>query len=124
MGITNLAVNSSRLEEKTSRKYVKTSLDFLVLAILNRNAMYGYKIMAIIHKEFGVLLSPGSLYPLLHLLEKKELIKSRNEGGKRVYEATSDGKTRLQNAFAVFKISVNQLENFLKQNGNDSFNDS
>ena len=108
----------------TPGKYVKTSLDLVILAILNGKPMYGYKIMASIHKEFGVLLSPGSLYPLLHLLEEEKLIESRDEGGKRVYLATNEGKTRFQNAFTMFKTSMNQLENFVKRNGKDSLNDS
>jgi len=120
----NPAVNISGLRERTSGKYVKTSLDLVVLAILNGKPMHGYKIMAAIHTEFGVLLSPGTLYPLLHLLEEELLIESRDEGGKKVYEATNKGRTRFQNAFTMFKTSMNQLENFVKRNGKDSLNDS
>ncbi len=124
MTVNNLAVNVGRLKEKTFGKYVKTTLDLVVLAILNGQPMYGYKIMADIHKEFGVLLSPGSLYPLLHLLEEKKLVESHVEGGKKVYEATNEGRKGFQNAFATFRISMNQLENFVKRNGKDSPNDS
>ena len=123
MSATNPAISISRLREMTSGKYVKTSLDFVVLSILNGKPMYGYKIMATIHKEFGVLLSPGSLYPLLHLLEEKKLIESHGEGGKKVYEATNEGRTGFQNAFSAFRISMNQLENFVKRNGKNSPND-
>ncbi|MGD0495600.1 MAG: PadR family transcriptional regulator [Candidatus Bathyarchaeia archaeon] len=120
----NNFVNVGRLEERTSGRYVKTTLDLVVLAILNGKPMYGYKIMADIHKEFGVLLSPGSLYPLLHLLEEKKLVESRVEGGKKVYEPTNEGRKRLQNAFAAFRLSINHLENFVKRNGKDPPNDS
>jgi len=124
MSATSSAVNVQRLRGMTPGKYVKTSLDLVILAILNGTPMYGYKIMAFIHKEFGILLSPGSLYPLLHLLEEELLIESRDEGGKKVYEATNKGRTRFQNAFTMFKTSMNQLENFVKRNGKDSLNDS
>ena len=124
MSANNFALNVGRLKETTSGKYVKTTLDLVVLAILNGRPMYGYKIMADIHKEFGVLLSPGSLYPLLHLLEEKKLVESRVESGKKVYEATNEGRKRLQNAFAAFRLSMNHLENFVKRNGKDSANDS
>jgi DNA-binding PadR family transcriptional regulator len=124
MSAINPAVSIRRLKEMTPGKYVKTSLDLVILAILNGKPMYGYKIMAAIHKEFGVLLSPGSLYPLLHLLEEEELVESHDEGGKKVYEATDEGRTRFQNAFTMFKISMNQLENFVKRNGKDSLNNS
>ena len=124
MSATNSVVKVRTLGGMTPGKYVKTSLDLVILAILNGKPMYGYKIMAAVHKEFGVLLSPGSLYPLLHLLEEEKLIESRDEGGKRVYLATNEGKTRFQNAFTMFKTSMNQLENFVKRNGKDSLNDS
>ncbi len=124
MSATNSVVNVRRLRGMTPGKYVKTSLDLVILAILNGKPMYGYKIMASIHKEFGVLLSPGSLYPLLHLLEEEKLIESSDEGRKRVYLATNEGRTRFQNAFTTFKVSMNQLENFVKRNGKDSLNDS
>jgi DNA-binding PadR family transcriptional regulator len=87
MNATNLAISISRLKEMSSGKYVKTSLDLVVLTILNGKPMCGYKIRAAIHKEFGVLLSPGSLYPLLHSLEEKKLAESRVEGGKKLCAA-------------------------------------
>ena len=122
MNVTKRAVNiSSRLKEMTPGKYVKTSLDLVILAILNGRPMYGYKIIAAIHKEFGTLLSPGSLYPLLHLLEEEKLVESRDEGGKRVYFATEKGRIKFENAFTAFKTSMNQLENFVKQNGKNTF---
>jgi DNA-binding PadR family transcriptional regulator len=124
VSVTNPAVSIRGLRERISGKYVKTSLDLVVLAILNGKPMHGYRIMAAIHTEFGVLLSPGTLYPLLHSLEEKKLVESRVEGGKRVYEATSEGRTRFQNAFTTFKVSMDQLENFVKRNGKNSFNDS
>jgi PadR family transcriptional regulator PadR len=124
MSATNPATSISRLKEMNPGKYVKTSLDLVILAILNGKPMYGYKIMAAIHKEFGVLLSPGSLYPLLHSLEEKKLVESHVEGGKKVYAATTEGRRRLQNAFTVFRTSMNQLENFVKRNGKDSLSDS
>lgn len=122
MNPTNPTISISGLE--STEKHIKTALDLVVLAMLNGKSMYGYKIMAVIHKEFGVLLSPGSLYPLLHLLEEKKLVESHAEGGKKVYKATNEGRIRFQNALAAFSISMNQLQNFVKRNGNDSPNDS
>jgi DNA-binding PadR family transcriptional regulator len=124
MSATNPAVSITRLKEIRHGKYVKTSLDLVILAILNGKPMHGYKIMAAIHKEFGVLLSPGSLYPLLHSLEEEKWVESRVEGGKKVYAATNEGRTRFQHAFTAFRMSMNQLENFVKRNGKDSLNDS
>jgi DNA-binding PadR family transcriptional regulator len=50
----------------------------------------------------GYRLSPGTLYPVLHRLEEKKLLRSsaRIEGGKirRIYRATPEGRKALRNA--------------------------
>lgn len=54
-------------------------------------------------------LSPGTLYPLLHGLEKKGYLRSHEEGqgarSRRVYRATKLGKKALEEA----KIKVQEL---------------
>jgi DNA-binding PadR family transcriptional regulator len=117
MAISNVLLSASALEELIVERYVKTSLDIVVLAILNGKPTYGYKIIAAVHKEFGILLSPGSLYPLLHSLEEKRFIESRFEGGKIVYMATPSGKRRFQNAFEAYKRAVCTFERFIERHG-------
>ena len=52
--------------------------------------------------EHGYRVSPGTLYPLLHYLEKAELLKSYNElfSGKirRYYKITANGRRHLKKA--------------------------
>ena len=100
--------------EKIAERHVKAFLDLLVLGILNGNSLYGYKIIAAVHKEFGVLLSPGSLYPLLHILEEKEMVSSEPQGGKIVYSATSNGKQMFHTIFAEHRATIQQMDNFMK----------
>jgi DNA-binding PadR family transcriptional regulator len=99
--------------ERITERHVKAFLDLLVLGILNGHNMYGYKIIGAVHKEFGVLLSPGSLYPLLHMLEEKKMISSEARGGKIVYSATSVGRRAFQNTFAEYRAAVRQLDSFM-----------
>lgn len=110
----------ARLEERITEKHVKTFLDILVLAMLNSDPMYGYKIIAAIHEEFGVLLSPGSLYPLLRFLEEERLIESHFKKGKIVYYVTSRGKKKFGDAFAAYKASIEKVSNFVEAHGNFS----
>jgi len=107
-------------EETIIKKHVKTFLDILVLSMLNDEPMYGYKIMASIHKEFGVLLSPGSLYPLLHSLEDKGLIESSSHKGKIVYQVSSKGKQNFKNIFNAYSLAIQKMWNFVKTRGNVS----
>jgi DNA-binding PadR family transcriptional regulator len=104
-------------EERIIEKQVKTFLDIVVLAILNGNSMHGYKIIAAIHRDFGVLLSPASLYPLLHLLENNKLIESRFDKGKTVYNVTPKGKEKFEKKFTAYKRSIQIMMNFIRTRG-------
>lgn len=103
--------------EQIIEKHVKTFLDIVVLALLNGKPMYGYKIIAAIHKEFGVLLSPGSLYPLLHVLEDRKLIEASFDKGKIVYRTTFKGKEKFDSVFVAYKASIQRMSNFIKVRG-------
>jgi len=104
-------------DERIIEKQVKAFLDIVILAILNGNSMYGYKIIAAIHRDFGILLSPASLYPLLHLLENNKLIESRPDKGKTVYYATPKGKEKFEQKFTAYKLSIHIMTNFIQTHG-------
>lgn len=56
----------------------------------------------------GYKVSPGTFYPLLHSMEKRGLLRSRQEGrrnGRRVYRATPEGRK----ALAIAKHRVQEL---------------
>ena len=105
-----------KFEEGITGRHVKAFLDLLILGILNGKSMYGYKIIAAVHKEFGVLLSPGSLYPLLHTLEEKGMVDSQFQGGRIVYSMTSNGRKIFQNTFTEYKATIRQMDNFMNSN--------
>jgi DNA-binding PadR family transcriptional regulator len=107
-------------QERITERHVKAFLDIVILAMLNGKPMYGYKIIAAIHREFGVLLSPGSLYPLLHSLEESKLIESCFESGKIVYAATYQGRRKFQEVFTAYKMAMQAMENFIKRHGENS----
>jgi DNA-binding PadR family transcriptional regulator len=115
-----LLEKEEKFEEGITQRHVKAFLDLLILGILNGKPMYGYKIIAAVHKEFGVLLSPGSLYPLLHTLENKRIVTSELQGGKIVYSATSAGRRAFQNTFTEYRAAIQQLDSFLKSNARSS----
>jgi DNA-binding PadR family transcriptional regulator len=102
---------------KISERHLKAFLDIVILAILNGGSTHGYKIIAAIHKEFGILLSPGSLYPLLHCLEDDKLIESTLDRGKIVYRVTPAGKEKFGKAFAAYNFSIQKMSRFVKTHG-------
>lgn len=105
------------LNDWSVEKQVKTFLDIVILAMLKDRSMHGYKIIATIHREFGILLSPASLYPQLHLLEANRVIEPYFDKGKVVYSLTPKGKEIFEKKTNAYDISTQIMKNFIKTRG-------
>ncbi len=70
------------------RSLIQGSLSMLILRLLDEKDMYGYEMIETLRRRSDNVfeLKAGSLYPLLHGLEEKNLVTS--------YEDDSSGKTR------------------------------
>jgi DNA-binding PadR family transcriptional regulator len=99
---------------KIMEKNLKAFLDIVILAILSEESAHGYKIIATIHDEFGILLSPGSLYPLLHCLEEEKFVSSSINREKIVYRLTPKGKENFEKAFIAYNLSIQKMSQFVK----------
>lgn len=73
-------------------RYVKEFLDIIILSILRNEPRCGFDIIQFINKNFDVLLSAGSVYPILHSLKKKNFLKTKKDRRKIVYTITERGK--------------------------------
>lgn len=71
----------------------------ILQALLDR-PMHGYEIMDKIEEKSRGMWRPsaGSIYPTLQMLEEKELVKAKTDGGKKVYELTDKGRERGEEA--------------------------
>jgi DNA-binding PadR family transcriptional regulator len=69
--IFEVLIPDAKESKKFEERIVKKSLDIIVLKIIKRKPMGGYSLILFIYKEFGVRLSAGTVYSLLHSLEKK-----------------------------------------------------
>ena len=81
------------------RDVVQGTLDLLVLSTLRAGTMHGWGISRRIRERSGdvVLVTTGSLYPALHRLESKRLIRaewrmSDNNRRARYYQLTARGE--------------------------------
>jgi DNA-binding PadR family transcriptional regulator len=65
-----------------------------VLALLAEKPMHGYQIIQQIEERSGGSWkpSPGSVYPTLQLLADEGLIKAEEEGGRKTYSLTPEGR--------------------------------
>ncbi len=106
--MTNASKSFKReIVQRVFRKF----LDVMVLSMVQAEPMWGYKIIRFVEKEYGVKLRHGALYPLLRRLEKKGLLRSKEEakGGRvrKVYGITSKG---IQLVDAYYEFMKEQLQ--------------
>jgi len=99
----------SELNEYLIKKY----LDIIVLRMLMIYPKHGYAILAEIHKNFGVLLSPGLLYPLLYEFEVKGWVETIVDNRKKVYRLTVKGVKKTEQLKSFYMKSFKQLTKFM-----------
>lgn len=106
---------------KYSKELLKGSTSILVLSILDSKDLYGYKIIREleIRSENAFEMSEGTLYPILHALEKEKLLESYwqefDGRNRKYYHITKKGKAQLQerkSEWQSFSNAVNQVLNF------------
>ena len=88
--------DESKLSGGSVEKIVKDNLESIILAILQNSTMCGTDIIGTIHLKFNVLLSPGTIYPLLHSLKQKGLLKVNKMGKEIVYAPVEDAKPKIR----------------------------
>jgi len=89
--------------EKLSKELIGASSIPIILSILTKNESYGYEIIQNIKEISGgkIEFGEGTLYPVLHKLEKKGFIQSywkvAETGRKRkYYKISNEGKEELK----------------------------
>ena len=103
------------LERTWRERAVKNHLDLIVLRLLKDKPRWGYEINMEVRDMFGVYLSAGTLYPLLHSLEEEGYVEGvwENEKGKgrgrRIYRITERGRVFLKVGERALKGVVRRL---------------
>ncbi|MEM0174111.1 MAG: PadR family transcriptional regulator, partial [Sulfolobaceae archaeon] len=79
------------------RKLKRGVLKFMVLEALSTKPMDAYEIIKYIYEKFNGLYkpSPGSIYPILKNMIKRNMIEVREVDGKKIYEITQLGREEL-----------------------------
>jgi DNA-binding PadR family transcriptional regulator len=114
-----------RHRERYRRRLRRGILKFVMLKLLSELPRHGYDLMRAF-REHGWAAGPGSIYPLLNLLESAGYVTSRQEGDRRTYEITDKGrevlKERAADVAAFFNAAtrseeepMNQLEEALER---------
>ena len=101
----------SEVLKEMKRSMVTRFLDTIVLAELkNSSRLSGYDVMEFVHREFGFLISPGTVYALLYSMERKGLVNGACVQTKRTYTLTDKGKEIIE---AISK-SKEEIQRFIE----------
>lgn len=107
-------------ESRRTQMY-KGVLELALMRLLQDGAQYGLRILDALRTEAGLDLSEGTLYPLLHRLEKAGLIKAewRHEAEashpRKYYGLTPAGATELKAQTHIWLDLTGQLNAFLQR---------
>ena len=107
--------NESKLSGDSVEKMVKDNLESIILAILQNSTMCGTEIIGTIHLKFNVLLSPGTIYPLLHSLKQKGLLTVNKLGKEIVYAPVEEAKPKIRSIVNEHIQARKLLNNYLQK---------
>lgn len=106
---------------KISKELSKGSNALLVLSVLRKRELYGYQIIRELElqSEEVFRMSEGTLYPILHALEKEKFLESyweEKESGRRrrYYRITDKGVLELEERTKEWKSYSSAVEKVLQ----------
>jgi transcriptional regulator len=104
-----------------NRDVVQGTLDLLILSTLRSGAMHGWGISRRLRERSRdvVLVTTGSLYPALHRLESRRLIRaewrtSENNRRARYYRLTPQGRAQLETQTSRWDEIVRAVNRILR----------
>lgn len=94
---------------------IKKSLDIIVLALLQQRPMCGFDIIKTIVQNFSVLLSQGTVYPILYSLKDKGYVDivMRSDNKTRVYVPTVDGRKYMEEKIKEYILAQENILNLI-----------
>ena len=109
---------------KISKELLKGSTGTMVLGLLAEEDMYGYRIIQEIESRSNAVfhMSEGSLYPILHAMEKDGLLEAYrkvSEIGKerKYYRITAKGRLQLSMKLEEWKLFADSVTRVLTPKG-------
>jgi DNA-binding PadR family transcriptional regulator len=92
----------------------KGMLQHMVLKSLADKPKHGYEIMQSLGEEFegSYQPSPGTLYPILQMLEEEGYVTGKDDEGKRTYSITPEGSEYLKASEERFRTLIENRKAF------------
>jgi PadR family transcriptional regulator, regulatory protein PadR len=114
---------SDKSPDSRRTQMYKGVLELALLSLLKDGAQYGLKILDALRDEAGLDLAEGTLYPLLHRLEKAGLIAAEwrlelaASHPRKYYGLTDAGASELSEQSAAWLDLTTRLNAFLTRGG-------
>ena len=102
------------IEAEIERRLITSFMDLIILRILrsNKQGTGGYDITRYLQLNHKILPSSGTVYSCLYAMERRGLIKGRENGRKRVYILTQRGE-RVIKALEAAKNKLNRFTSMI-----------
>ncbi|MCD6241282.1 helix-turn-helix transcriptional regulator [Candidatus Bathyarchaeota archaeon] len=102
------------IEAEIERRLITSFMDLIILRILrsNKQGTGGYDITRYLQLKHNILPSSGTVYSCLYAMERRGLIKGRENGRKRVYILTQRGE-RVIKALEAAKNKLNRFTSMI-----------
>ena len=111
------SLDRAGIPQEAVQRFVKDELESIVLALLLREPLCGTDIIRTIHNQFDVLLSPGTIYPLLHDLEKRRLLKCEYGVKTKTYKPAEAAGEKIRKMLEEHVRASSFLSRFLQMAG-------
>jgi len=104
---------------KIDKELLKGSTTMLILNLLQEDNMYGYEMIKRLKEKSNNVfeMQEGTLYPILHTLEEKDLIISywdeQNSRKRKYYSITNQGRKVLKEKKEEWKIFSNGINSVI-----------
>ncbi len=100
----------------------KGAIEYCVLALLDQRERYGYEIVQALSRVDGMLVSEGTVYPILGRLKRDglvsaELRESREGPARKYYRLTPYGEAALDAFRTQWSIFSKAVDTFLQRGG-------
>ena len=95
---------------------IKAGKDILILSMISKRPMSGYDLIKKIFTETSVLLSQGTVYPILYSFEEEDILKVEYERGDmrtKMYHLTPQGMEIAQDKIDHFVQALNHFMELL-----------
>lgn len=102
------------IDHETAVDFVKKNLEPIIFSMLLRKPMCGYDIIKDISNDYHVLLSQGTVYPLLYSLTKKNILAVKSDAKAKTYAPTENGKGFMEKRLNEFRKGYSYFFSLLR----------